>query len=157
VALTVLAMSTLFAQLVIVQRVRMTPRQMIVAGCGSMILGASLFALSLDFSALIFGLVLIGLGLGLSRPGIMGAASLSAGRAEQGAVTGLVGGMGAASFMVIPILMALLYARDPSLMFVALMVLAGLVIIVTLVDPAFKSASLDFGLEDETEPPPMDV
>lgn len=153
VGLTVLAMSTLFAQLVIVQRVSMTARQMVFAGCAAMFLGALTFALSLDFSTLIFGLVLIGLGLGLSRPGIMGAASLSAGRSEQGAVTGLVGGMGAASFIVIPFLMQILYARDPSYMFVAMMVLAVVVALIVWLDPAFKRAAIEF----EEETPPLDV
>jgi len=153
VGLTVLAMSTLFAQLVIVQRVSMTARQMVFAGCGSMFIGASFFALSLNFSTLIFGLVLIGLGLGLSRPGIMGAASLAAGRAEQGAVTGLVGGMGAASFIVIPFLMQGLYTRDPSYMFIVMMVMAVLVALIVGLDPAFKRAAFEF--DDET--PPLDV
>lgn len=153
VALTVLAMSTLFAQLVIVQRVHMTARQMIFYGCVSIILGALTFALSLDFSALIFGLVLIGIGLGLSRPGIMGAASLSALRSEQGAVTGLVGGMGAASFIVIPFLMQIFYTRDPAYMFVVQMALAVVVLLATWIDPAFKRAEVE--VEDET--PPLEV
>jgi len=155
VALTVLAMSTLFSQLVIVQRISMTARQMIIFGCAAMSAGALMFVLSLDFSALIFGLVLIGLGLGLSRPGIIGAASLSARRSEQGSVTGLVGGIGAASFIVIPLLMQLLYTRDPSLMFLVMIVMAVVVTFFAWFDPAFKRAALVF--DDEPETPPLDV
>ncbi len=155
VALTVLAMSTLFAQLVIVQRVSMSARQMIIYGCIAMAAGALLFALSLDFSTLIFGLVLIGLGLGLARPGIIGAASLAARCSEQGSVTGLVGGLGAASFIVIPFLMQALYGRDPSLMFVVMIAIAAVVILFAWLDPAFKRAALVF--DDEPETPPLDV
>ncbi len=153
VALMALSMATLFSQLVIVQRFPMSAQRLVQFGAISVGLGGVLFMVSTEFSTLILGLVLIGLGLGLERPGLAGASSLSVSHKEQGSVSGLVGGMGAAGFIFIPPLTYFLYPIDPSLMFGVITVLSVVVLIISVVDPSFRRATLD--VDDET--PPIDV
>lgn len=153
VALMALSMATLFSQLVIVQRFPMSPQRLVQFGAIAVGLGGLLFLVSTEFSTLILGLVLIGLGLGLERPGLAGASSLSVSHKEQGSVSGLVGGMGAAGFIFVPPLTFFLYPIDPSLMFGVISVLSVVVVIIAAVDPSFRRATLD--LDDET--PPIEV
>ncbi len=153
VALMALSMATLFSQLVIVQRFHMSAKRLIQIGSVSVALGGLTFMFSTEFSTLIFGLMLIGLGLGLERPGLAGLSSLSVSHKEQGSVSGLVGGMGAAGFIFVPPLTYFLYPIDPAYMFGLIAILSVVVFVVATMDPRFRLAAIDY--DDET--PMIDV
>lgn len=98
-----------FAQGILVQRMALTPRQLL--RCGLPVLavgyGALLWADSIFMLVLFLGL--LGLGLGLVAPGFTAAASLAVGPDEQGAVGGLVAACPAAGFVLGPLVGTQLY------------------------------------------------
>ncbi len=153
IALMGLSMATLFSQLVIVQRFRMSAQKLIQAGTLFSLLGASAFVFSDQFATLFFGVMLMGLGFGLARPGLMGAASLAVGRDEQGSVSGLVGGLGAAGHIFVPAFMLLLYSNTPQAMYMLLAGLSVAVLVFASFDPHLKKAQH----EVEEEEPSIDV
>jgi len=113
VALMGLAIASLVAQFVLVQRFKLTNRFLIIAGILVAILSNLLVAVATNYGMLAFALVLSGLGFGMLRPGIAAAASLSVSQDEQGAMAGLTGGASAAGFIFAPLVGNGLYSWSP--------------------------------------------
>ena len=93
VGFVTLAVSGLFAQLIVVQRFRPSARWMMRVGTMLMLGAFILFIIGDAFAVYIGGLTCLGLGLGLVRPGSAAAASLSVEPNEQGSVAGMLGGV----------------------------------------------------------------
>jgi MFS family permease len=108
------AMSALIAQLLVVQRLDLSIRQLTAWGCMAAAIGCALFLVVTQFAPLIFALVLVGFGFGLARPGFTSAASLAVTHAEQGAVAGIMGGASATGFIAGPVVGAM-YDASPFL------------------------------------------
>ncbi len=104
-----LALAGLFAQLVVVQRFQPSARTMIRAGIPFALAAFVLFSAGSGFALYVLALVLLGIGLGLVRPGNAAAASLSVGAHEQGAVAGLTGAIGVIGNVFGPMLGTSLY------------------------------------------------
>lgn len=117
VGLTSGAMAALFSQLVLVQRFRLSPRTMMLAGAALIGCGQLMLAASSNFGPLVFALMLNGLGGGLAIPGFNAGASHAVTLHEQGAIAGLTGAMGAAGFTIVPLVNFSLYAIAPQLPF----------------------------------------
>ncbi|MEL6366163.1 MAG: MFS transporter [Pseudomonadota bacterium] len=113
VALTASAMAALFSQLVLVQRYRLAPRDLMRYAPLVVAPAHILIAISPAYGPLVFGLMASGLGLGMAQPGFAGAASLAVERDEQGAVAGLSNGAGAAGFALSPFIAFPLYDLAP--------------------------------------------
>lgn len=123
-----LAGAGLFAQLLLVQRLRLTPAVMIHAGFPLSLAAFLLIALEPPFAVDLVALAMLGVGLGLVRPGNAAGASLSVGPGEQGAVAGLLGAIGVLGNVFGPLLGTSLYTwtpRAPFLLNAAIMA-AGL-------------------------------
>jgi len=105
-----LAVSGLFAQLVVVQRFRPTARWMMRVGTFLMLGAFILFIVGGAFAMYLVGLTCLGLGLGLVRPGSAAAASLSVEPNEQGSVAGMLGGVAVIGNVFGPMLGTTLYA-----------------------------------------------
>jgi len=110
----IMAVSGLFAQLVLVRRFRPTARRMLRVGLPLSVAAYALLALGHGLPAYFGALVLLGLGLGLIRPGSAAGASLSVGSHEQGAVAGMVNGVAVLGNVVGPMIGTTLYAMNPS-------------------------------------------
>lgn len=110
VGFVTLALSGLFAQLVVVQRFRPTARWMMRAGTVLMLGAFVLFIVGGTFGVYLVGLSGLGLGLGLVRPGSAAAASLSVEPNEQGSVAGMLGGVAVIGNVFGPMLGTTLYA-----------------------------------------------
>lgn len=106
----VLALAGLFSQLVIVQRFRPPPRWMLRLGTLLMVLAFLLFVRGGGLAVYCAALVLLGLGIGLVRPGAAAAASLSVEPNEQGAVAGILSGVSVVGNVFGPMLGTTLYA-----------------------------------------------
>ena len=132
IGFVVLAVSGLFAQLVLVQRLRPTSRTMLRVGVPLMLGAFTVLAAGHGFATYLVALSALGLGLGLVRPGTAAAASLSVDAHEQGAVAGVMSGLAVVGNVVGPMLGTTLYEltpRAPYVLNVAVMTLAlGLVI-----------------------------
>ena len=148
IALMGLSMASLFSQLVIVQRFPMPAQKLIQVGTIMPLLGALCFIWSDQFATMFFGAMLMGLGFGLARPGLSGAASLAVRRDEQGSISGLVGGLGAAGHVVVPVFMFFLYRIAPQAMYVMLASLSVIILIFATLDPQIIKAQVEVD-EDE--------
>jgi MFS family permease len=110
VGFVTLAVSGLFAQLVVVQRFRPSVRWMMRVGTLLMLAAFVLFIVGGAFPTYLVGLTGLGLGLGLVRPGSAAAASLSVEPNEQGSVAGMLGGVAVIGNVFGPMLGTTLYS-----------------------------------------------
>jgi MFS family permease len=104
IGLMAAAISALFAQFVIVQRLRLSSRVLTASGLITAGISNALFLVAHDFAIVIIALMLSGLGFGMARPAFTSGASLSVEPHEQGAVAGLLGAAGAAGFIFGPMI-----------------------------------------------------
>jgi MFS family permease len=101
--MTIGAMATLIAQLVIIPRFKLPVRSLMVYGA-LMMMAASVFMIwAQDFALFAFSQMLIGFGQGLGRPGFSAGASLSANQEQQGDVAGLITAANGMGFVVSPL------------------------------------------------------
>jgi MFS family permease len=114
VGFVVLAVAGLFSQLVLVQRLRPTASAMMRLGTVLMVASFALFSLGATFAVYLVALALLGVGLGLVRPGSAAGASLAVGPLEQGAVAGLLGGVAVIGNVVGPMIGTKLYELAPK-------------------------------------------
>ena len=108
------AMASLFSQLVIVQRLKLTPATLMRIAPALFVLGHLLIATLPHLGVVVFGMVLAGFGAGLAAPGFNAAASLAVRSEEQGAAIGLANAAGASGFIVSPLLSFWLYGLAPQ-------------------------------------------
>jgi MFS family permease len=124
IGFVVLAVAGLFAQLVVVQRLRPTATAMLRVGVPLMLTAFGVLVVGNGLGTYYAALVTLGLGLGLVRPGTSAGASLSVGIEEQGAVAGVMGGLAVVGNVVGPMIATTLYEitpRAPYLLNVAVM------------------------------------
>ncbi|MEL6212790.1 MAG: MFS transporter [Pseudomonadota bacterium] len=126
VALTAAAGAGLFAQLVLVGALSMTPRQLIRAAPIALALGHAGFVFFSSFPMLVVAAGVAGLGWGMLGPGYTAAVSLSVTPSEQGAASGLSNAAGASGFILAPPIGFFLYAFDPRAPFVMTSICAAL-------------------------------
>jgi MFS family permease len=93
IGFVVLAAAGLVGQLVIVQRLQPSARSLMGFGAAAMLIAFSVLVWGEHLASFLVALGLLGLGLGLVRPGTAAAASLSVGADEQGAAAGILGGV----------------------------------------------------------------
>ncbi len=114
------------AQAVLVPRLRWRPRRLLIAGPAVAVVGYLTTAAAGSFWSLTAGLMLVGLGLGLTMPGYNAGATLAVEAADQGRVAGYLTAVLGATFVVGPILGTSLYRSDDRL---PLWVAAGLCVL----------------------------
>jgi MFS family permease len=105
-----MAIAGLLSQLILVQRFHPTARRMLHAGVPLAVAAFLIFTVARSFPAYLVALTLLGVGLGLVRPGSAAGASLSVEAHEQGAVAGLVTGVAVLGNVFGPMLGTSLYA-----------------------------------------------
>jgi len=108
-----MAVAGLLAQLVFVQRLQPTARQMLHTGVPLTVAAFVILTVGGSYPAYLVALFLLGVGLGLTRPGSAAGASLSVGANEQGAVAGLVTGVAVLGNVIGPMVGTSLYAVRP--------------------------------------------
>jgi len=135
------AMSALVAQLLVVQQLNLSVRQLTAWGCISIILGFLVFLVVQQFATLVFALLLIGFGFGMARPGFTSAASLAVTGEEQGAVAGIMGGAAATGFIAGPVVGAM-YDVSPFLPYAFGMVALVGLFAYMLISPTLRNAGI---------------
>lgn len=110
----VLAIAGLFAQIVLVQRFKPSARTMMVAGTPFAIGSFVLMVIGEGMFAYLIAQALLGVGLGLVRPGTAAAASLAVGPKEQGAVAGWTNSIGVVGNIFGPMLGTALFEFGPT-------------------------------------------
>jgi MFS family permease len=114
----VLAVATLTAQLVLVQRLRPSARAMMRGGIGLMLVAFAILVTGNELPTFLAALAALGVGLGLVRPGTSAGASLAVGADEQGAVAGVMSGLSVIGNVVGPMTATSLYELTPRAPFV---------------------------------------
>lgn len=112
-ALMSAAALSLLAQGLLVQRLRWPAWRLIVSGLCALLAGSLLLAIGLSAVWLYTGVGLCGLGIGLSYPGCVAAASLSVSADEQGSLAGLTTALPALGSIIGPVLGTGLYQLSP--------------------------------------------
>lgn len=118
-----MAASTVFGQLVLVQRLSWPPLKLLRSGIPMMALGFLLLATAFSLAQFMVGAMLLGLGLGIAGPGFSAAVSLSVRPGEQGAIAGLLAACPAFGYVLGPFGAGLLYEWHPRLPFVLVIIL----------------------------------
>lgn len=133
------SMAALFAQLVLIQRVRISARAMTNWGLGAAMACGLIFLFSGQFGPLVVGLALSGLGFGMARPGFTSGASLSVAPHEQGAVAGIIGGASAMGFIAGPVI-GYMYEWSPYIPYVFMAVLLAALFVYMWLSPTLRYA-----------------
>lgn len=119
------AFSALFAQLVLVQKLKLHPVILLRLGMPMVMAGFFLLTQVDSLSLLVLDFILVGMGMGLCGPGFSALASLAVEAREQGSVAGLISACPALGFIVGPVLGGALYQWNmhaPALLAAALFV-----------------------------------
>ncbi len=150
VGMMAMAMSTLFAQLVLIQRFNLSVQTMLRGGTVMMIIAFGLMIAGGNYATLVLALVASGLGFGLLRPGLSAAASLSVEPDEQGAIAGFIGSTAAMGHVVNPFIALPLYQIMPEAPFILAAVLMVVMGIFILLHPLVSTVRA--GYDDEDDP-----
>jgi len=134
-----LAAAGLFAQLVLVQRLRPTARAMIRWGVPLMVVAFALLVAGRALWLYLIGLASLGLGLGLVRPGSAAGASLAVTAEEQGAVAGLLGGLVVLGNVFGPMLGTTLYTLSPRAPYALNATIMTAVLVFVMANPRIRS------------------
>ncbi len=114
IGLTAGAVSSLIAQLVVVQRFRVPPATLMRVAPALMAIGQGMIFLSDHLWPVVIGMAASGFGSGLAIPAATAAASLAVNADEQGGAIGLASSAGASGFIISPVLGFSLYSLSPA-------------------------------------------
>lgn len=151
IGMMAMAMSTLFAQLVLIQRLNLSVQMMLRCGTIVMLVAFGLMIAGGNYATLVMALVASGLGFGLLRPGLSAAASLSVEPDEQGSIAGFIGSTAAMGHVVNPFIALPLYQIMPQAPFIlaaCLMVVMGIFIVM---HPLVSTVQSDYDEEDDSD------
>jgi MFS family permease len=145
IAMTAMALVTVFVQAVVLQAWKAPPATMLRTGFAIMVLALVCLAVGRGVWSLYLGYAGFGLSFGLTAPGLNAAGSLSVGREEQGAVAGLLAAAPTVGMIFGPILAGISYRAAPTLPMSAGAVLAALLTLwfffVKVPDPTARPAA----------------
>jgi hypothetical protein len=134
-----LAAAGLFAQLVLVQRLRPTSRVMIQSGVPLILIAFTLLVAARSLWVALVALTSLGMGLGLVRPGSAAGASLAVSAEEQGAVAGLLGGPAVLGNVFGPMLGTTLYSISPRAPYALNALIMAALLAFVLMSPRIRS------------------
>jgi MFS family permease len=155
IGLVASSLAALFAQLVVVQRFDISARALIRWGAAIALAANLLFAVGHQFGALVFALILSGLGFGMVRPGYAAAASLAVDPDEQGAVAGLIGATSGAGFIFGPMIATALYRWSPAAPYLFGALLMAALYVYALVSPHLRYAGEGARIQGEAAETPV--
>lgn len=113
-SMLVMAIMSLFAQFVLVQRLAWSPLTLLRIGVPFLLAGFAVLSNATDTWQFSLGMGLMGLGMGLAGPGFTAGASLSVSSREQGALAGLTTACPALGFFFGPTIGTYLYSIQPQ-------------------------------------------
>ena len=134
VGFSIVALASMFSQLVIVQNYRINPLSLIKWGLLIVFLGFFLLSQASSIPGLYLGLMLKGLGMGLARAGNVTMLSLSVSKSEQGTANGLLNMVFPIGHILVPVVIMPLYIISPEIPYILLSTLAILLIIFILLN-----------------------
>lgn len=107
--------ASLFAQLVIIQKLDIKPFTLLRLAMPILIIAFTLMTFVETQLLLTLAMTFLGFGMGLAGPGFMAGASLAVSPAEQGSVAGVAGSCGPLGFTIGPFIGGLMYQYNPTI------------------------------------------
>ena len=107
--------ASLFAQLVVVQKLDIKPFTLLRLAMPLLIVAFTLMTFVETQLLLTLAMTFLGFGMGLAGPGFMAGASLAVSPEEQGAVAGVAGSCGPLGFTIGPFVGGLMYQYNPTI------------------------------------------
>jgi len=107
--------ASLFAQLVVVQKLDIKPFTLLRLAMPVLIIAFTLMTFVETQLLLTLAMTFLGFGMGLAGPGFMAGASLAVSPAEQGSVAGVAGSCGPLGFTIGPFIGGLMYQYNPTI------------------------------------------
>jgi MFS family permease len=107
--------ASLFAQLVIIQKLDIKPFTLLRLAMPVLIIAFTLMTFVETQLLLTLAMTFLGFGMGLAGPGFMAGASLAVSPAEQGSVAGVAGSCGPLGFTIGPFIGGLMYQYNPTI------------------------------------------
>jgi MFS family permease len=107
--------ASLFAQLVVVQRLDIKPFTLLRLAMPVLIIAFTLMTFVETQLLLTLAMTFLGFCMGLAGPGFMAGASLAVSPAEQGSVAGVAGSCGPLGFTIGPFIGGLMYQYNPTI------------------------------------------
>jgi MFS family permease len=117
VFLSTAGLTLVFAQILIVNRFRWSPNKLMSIGLPIVCLGFVLLSISHEILYFLISFMLIGIGIGMSLPGSMSAASLIVDRTQQGKIAGMITALNGIGAVIAPLLGSFLYRFSPQVPF----------------------------------------
>lgn len=114
IAMMFAALTSISAQLIIVQKLTWPPERLLKTAVPLMMLGVAFLIVANENYQIVLAMCLAGLGVGLGMPGITSAASLMVGANEQGAVAGLMSAAPALGYTLGPVVGTGLYQLNTT-------------------------------------------
>ncbi len=138
VGLMAMAMATIFAQMVLIQRFDLSVQFLLRVGAAVMIGSFGLLIVANSYGMFVSSLALAGLGFGLLRPGLMAGASLSVSPRDQGAIAGLIGSTAATGHILNPFIGVPLLEVMPQAPFMLAMGLMVVILLMAMFHPVVR-------------------
>ncbi|PCJ68423.1 MAG: hypothetical protein COA62_14740 [Rhodobiaceae bacterium] len=152
VGLMAMAMATLFAQMVLIQRFDLSVQFLLRVGAMVMIVSFALLIVANSYGLFVSALALAGVGFGMLRPGLMAGASLSVSPHDQGAIAGLIGSTAATGHILNPfIAIPLYYYVAPQAPFILAMGLMIVILLMALFHPVVKSIQANVEEDEDAD------
>lgn len=151
VGLMAMAMATLFAQMVLIQRFDLSVQFLLRVGAAVMIGSFGLLIVANSYGLFVTALALAGVGFGLLRPGLMAGASLSVSPRDQGAIAGLIGSTAATGHILNPFVGVPLLALMPQAPFMLAMGLMVVILAMALFHPTISSIQANVEEDEESD------
>ncbi|MFN3626322.1 MFS transporter [Parvibaculum sp.] len=152
VGMMAMAMSTLVAQLGLIQRFDLTVQFLLRWGAIATLLSFAMLVVGGSYGMLVSALALAGLGFGFLRAGLSAGASLSVSLKDQGAVAGLIGSTAATGHILNPAIGIPLFWVLHSAPFMLGMVLMVVILCFAIFHPVLKNLrSTDANIADDEE------
>jgi MFS family permease len=136
----VLAAAGLFSQLGLVQRLRPAPRTMIRAGAPLMLVAFLVLTVARGYAGTLVALAVLGLGLGLVRPGVSAGVSLAVSPEEQGSAFGTLTGLAVIGNVVGPLVGTAVFEWAPHAPFALNAAIMAPIVVVTVASRRVRAA-----------------
>ncbi|MXQ54240.1 MFS transporter [Shimazuella alba] len=115
--ITTAGLALVFAQILIVNRFRWSPRKLMSIGLPIVCFGFLLLSISHEILYFFISFLLIGIGIGMALPGSMSATSLIVDRTQQGKIAGIITALNGTGAVIAPLLGTSLYQLSPQFPF----------------------------------------
>lgn len=135
------SIAMLCAQLLIVQRSRLTPSQLMRVGLPFCAAGYAVIAMTSSIPGMVAGMMVFGLGVGMVMPGFSATASYTVSAKEQGSLAGITGATAGMGFVVGPLIGGLLYDVSFDAPYILAAVCLAFLALYVLKNPRFDSVA----------------